>query len=115
MGNTELLLLKLAAVLFIGFIGGQVAKLLKLPNVSGYLVFGLLLGPSVGLIIPGFEGIITPADQSSLKFLSEIALAFIAFSIGSEFNIKSIKKSGKEVSILTAFEVFGAVALVFLL
>lgn len=115
MGNTELLLLKLAAVLFIGFIGGQVVKLLKLPNVSGYLVFGLLLGPSVGLIIPGFEGIITPADQSSLKFLSEIALAFIAFSIGSEFNIKSIKKSGKEVSILTAFEVFGAVALVFLL
>lgn len=113
MGNTELLLLKLAAVLIIGFIGGQVAKLLKLPNVSGYLVFGLLLGPSLGLIIPGFEGIISSTDQVNLKFISEIALAFIAFSIGSEFNVKSIKKSGKEESILTAFEVFGAVLLVF--
>ena len=109
------LLLKLAIVLFVGFIGGQVAKLLKLPNVSGYLVFGLLLGPSLGLIIPGFEGIVNATDQESLKILSEIALSFIAFSIGSEFNIKHVKKSGKEVSLLTTFEVFGAVFLVFLL
>lgn len=109
------LLLKLAIVLFVGFVGGQVAKLLKLPNVSGYLVFGLLLGPSLGLMIPGFEGVINSGDQSTLKVISEIALAFIAFSIGSEFNVKNIKKSGKEVTILTAFEVFGAVFLVFML
>lgn len=109
------LLLKVAIVLLVGFLGGQVAKLLKLPNVSGYLLFGLFLGPSLSLIFPSFEGVINAGDQETLKFISEIALAFIAFSIGSEFNLKVIKKTGKEISILTAFEVFGAVALVFLL
>lgn len=108
------LLLKVAIVLFVGFIGGQVAKLLKLPSVSGYLIFGLLLGPSLGLIIPNFQGLVNAGDQTTLKFITEIALAFIAFSIGSEFNLKSIKKTGKEVGILTTTEVFGAVILVFI-
>ncbi|MGI6713541.1 MAG: cation:proton antiporter [Bacilli bacterium] len=109
------LLLKVAIVLLVGFTGGLVARKLKLPNVSGYLLFGLLLGPSFGLIFPGYEGVITAADQNTLKFISEIALAFIAFSIGSEFNVKSVKKMGKEIALLTVFEVLGAVILVFLL
>jgi Kef-type K+ transport system membrane component KefB len=108
------LLFKVAIVLIVGFIGGQVARRLKLPNVSGYLLFGLLLGPSLGLIIPGFRGLITAEDQNTLQFISEIALAFIAFSIGSEFNIKSVKKMGKEVNVITLMEVTGAVMLVFL-
>ncbi|HHT82008.1 MAG TPA: cation:proton antiporter, partial [Acholeplasmataceae bacterium] len=93
------LLFKVAIVLIVGFIGGQVARKLKLPNVSGYLLFGLLLGPSLGLIIPEWTGLITGKDQITLQFISEIALAFIAFSIGSEFNIKSVKKMGKEVNV----------------
>ncbi|HHV14244.1 MAG TPA: cation:proton antiporter [Acholeplasmataceae bacterium] len=109
------ILLKVAIVLIVGFIGGQVAKALKLPNVSGYLVFGVLLGPSLGLIVPGFKGLINANDQDTLRFISEMALAFIAFSIGSEFNVANIKKQGKEITILTAFEVLGAVVLVFLL
>lgn len=112
--ETYLLIFKLSIVLAVGFIGAIIARKFKLPNVSGYLVLGLLLGPSWGLLFPGFEGIITPKDNENLKFLSEIALAFIAFSIGSEFAIKSIKKMGKSVIILTTFEVLGAVALVFI-
>ena len=44
------LILKIAIVLLFGFIGGKVARKLKLPDVSGYLIFGILLGPSLGLI-----------------------------------------------------------------
>lgn len=94
------LIFKVAIVLIVGFIGGQVARKLKLPNVSGYLLFGLLLGPSLGLIIPGWKGLITGQDQLTLQFISEIALAFIAFSIGSEFNIVSVKRWGKKLTYL---------------
>ena len=41
------ILLKVSIILVVGFIGGKLAKLIKLPNVSGYLVAGLLLGPSL--------------------------------------------------------------------
>lgn len=107
------LILKLAIVLSVGFIGSLVARKLKLPNVSGYLLFGLLLGPSLGLIFKGFPGIITVEDSGNLNFISQIALAFIAFSIGAEFSIKSIKKVGKPILVMTSTEVLGAVLVVF--
>lgn len=108
------LLFKVAVVLLVGYIGGAVVKKLKLPNVSGYLVFGLILGPSLGLIFSGYNGFITAEDQNTLKFISELALAFIAFSIGSEFNLQSLKRNGKEVNIITIFEVVAVVLVVFL-
>ena len=113
--ETYVLLFKISIVLAVGFIGALLARKFKLPNVSGYLVLGLLLGPSMALIFPNFPGIITLSENESLSFISEIALAFIAFSIGSEFAIKAIKKMGKSVIILTTFEVIGAVLMVFLL
>src|SRR5690554_2018163 len=109
-----ILLFKVAIVLLVGYIGGVLANKLKLPNVSGYLVLGLLLGPSLGLIFSGYGGFITADDQSSLKFISELALSFIAFSIGSEFNLKTLKKNGKEINIITIFEVVVVVIVVFL-
>ena len=108
-----MLLTKVAVILLVGFIGSLIARKFKLPNVSGYLILGLLLGPSLGLIIPGYQGFITQSDQDVLGFISELALAFIAFSIGSEFAIKRIKKMGKEISTLTLLEVLGAVFVVF--
>ncbi len=113
--ETYVLLFKISIVLAVGFIGALLARKFKLPNVSGYLVLGLLLGPSMALIFPNFPGIITLSENESLSFISEIALAFIAFSIGSEFAIKAIKKMGKSVIVLTTFEVIGAVFMVFLL
>lgn len=108
------LLFKISIVLIIGFIGALLARKFKLPNVSGYLVLGLILGPSLGLIFKGYPGFITVGENESLSFISEIALAFIAFSIGSEFALKTLKKMGKTVIILTTFEVIGAVLIVFL-
>ncbi len=108
------LLYKVAVVLIVGFIGGRIARKLKLPDVSGYLILGLILGPSMGLIFTNYGGFITSEDQTALKFISELALAFIAFSIGSEFNFGQMKKVGKNINTITIFEVIFAVLSVFL-
>lgn len=100
------ILLKISIVLAVGIVGGKLAKLAKLPNVSGYLVVGLFLGPS-------FFKLLNSDDLNSLNIISELALAFIAFSIGSEFVIKDMMKYGKKIFIITLAEVIGAVVVVF--
>lgn len=107
------IILKLGVVLFIGFVGSLIARKLKLPNVSGFLVLGLLLGPSLGLIFKGYGGFITKTENEQLNFISQIALAFIAFSVGSEFSRKTIKKVGKPILVMTITEVVGVVVIVF--
>ncbi|HNZ51058.1 MAG TPA: cation:proton antiporter, partial [Bacilli bacterium] len=66
-------LIKLGIILIVGFIGGKLAKLAKLPSVSGYLLAGLLLGPTLFKLV-------TPTDVDNFSILSEIALSIIAFS-----------------------------------
>lgn len=100
------LLLKISIVMFFGIIGGKVAKFFKLPNVSGYLVAGLFLGPS-------FIKLINSYDIKSFSPISELALAVIAFSIGNEFIIKDMLKIGKSIVLITLAEVLGAILLVF--
>ncbi|WFA09328.1 cation:proton antiporter [Tissierella sp. Yu-01] len=100
------LLFKICIVLVIGAIGGKIARFFKLPNVSGYLVAGLFLGPS-------FFKYISAGDIESFSVINELALAIIAFSIGSEFIIKDMLKLGKSIVIITLAEVVGAIALVF--
>ncbi len=100
------LLLKISIVIFAGLIGGRVANKFKLPNVSGYIIGGLIVGPS-------FLNIIKSGEAANCGIISEIALGAIAFSIGSEFLIKDIKETGKDIMIITLAEVIGAVALVF--
>lgn len=100
-------LLKISIALVVGIIGGKLAERFKLPNVSGYLIFGLLLGPSI-------TGLFSSIDEiNKFNIISEIALAIIAFSIGSEFIIKEIKKLGKSIVIITLLEVVGAIGVVF--
>lgn len=100
------ILLKISIVLLVGAIGGRVARIFKLPNVSGYLVAGLFLGPSFFRLISG-------QDIESFSVINELALAVIAFSIGSEFVIKDMRKLGKSIVIITLAEVVGAVFIVF--
>lgn len=99
-------LFKISIVLVIGYIGGKIAKICKLPNVSGYLVAGLFLGPSL-------SNFITASESGSFSIISEFALAIIAFSIGSEFVISDMKKLGKSIIIITLAEVVGAIVVVF--
>lgn len=108
------LIFKLVVVLIVGYIGGLIARKLKLPNVSGYLILGLILGPSLGIIFRGYGGFLTSGDLQSLDFINQIALSFIAFSIGAEFNFRELKKSGKDINTITIFEVVAVVLVVFL-
>ena len=100
------ILFQISIVLCAGIIGGKIAGIFKLPNVSGYLVAGLLIGPSLLKFV-------MPDDSAKFSIISDFALAIIAFSIGSEFVFSEIKKMGKKILIITLTEVVGAVVLVF--
>ena len=100
------IILKITIVLAVGMLGGKLANRLKLPNVSGYLVAGLFLGPS-------FFELLSTKELGQLDIISEIALAFIAFSIGSEFVFSEMRKVGKQIVIITLLEVIGAITVVF--
>lgn len=101
------LLLKLSIIIFTGIIGGRVANKFHLPNVSGYIVGGLLIGPSL-------FGILGSGEAAKFGIVNEVALATIAFSIGSEFLLEDVRRMGKDVLVIALAEVFGAVAVVFL-
>ncbi|MCR5808443.1 MAG: cation:proton antiporter [Clostridiales bacterium] len=104
----------------IGFamIGGlalsRVMKLFNLPNVTGYLIAGLLIGPNLwGLLTNGsFGGLITEEGLKSLNVITTVALGFIAFSIGGEFKLATIKKLGVKIIIITLFQACTTVAFV---
>lgn len=92
-------------VIFSGMLCAKLLSKIKLPNVTGYLIAGVIIGPYVLNVVP-LDAV------KSLGILSDAALGFIAYGIGSEFSIKSIKKTGKTVILLTIFEALGAVLLV---
>ena len=83
------------------------AKHIKLPNVTGYIVAGLLLGPSVFGIIP--EDVI-----QSFEIISTVSLGFIAFSIGNEFKISYFKRVGASPIVIAFMEALFAVIFVFI-
>ena len=74
---------------------------LKLPDVTAYLVAGVLIGPWVlgRLGVPGL-GLSTAEEVDKLEFLSDIALGFIAFAIGSEFRLSKLKEIGKQATVV---------------
>lgn len=95
----------LALSLFLALIAGKIVKQVKLPNVTGYLIMGLIAGPYCLNLVP--------ADMvSKLSIIPEIALGFIAFSIGSEFKLSYLKKVGKAPIIIAILEAVGAVVFV---
>jgi len=81
------ILLIVGLVIIIGFYVGRSTKWVKLPSVLGYMVVGLILGPS-------FLNLIDDGTQNNLSFITEIALGFVALSIGLELSISSLKKQG---------------------
>ncbi|MBP5751569.1 MAG: cation:proton antiporter [Treponema sp.] len=91
-----------------GFLMTRLTKLLRLPNVTAYIVAGILIGPFCLNLVP--QPIITGTE-----FLSDIALAFIAFSTGQFFRLDVLRKNGAKVVVITLFEAFTASILVFVL
>ena len=86
-------LLCLSVALFAGLMLSRVAKMLKLPAVTAYLVAGILVGPYV-LGALGVEGLgfVSMEDVEKYSIISNVALGFIAFSMGNEFRISALKK-----------------------
>lgn len=99
------LLYYIAIILFAGLVFGKIASYFKLPYVTGYLIGGIIIGPSVLKLIP-YEAV------SSFEIITETALGFIAFSIGSEFKLTQIKRNGIGVVIITVLEALVAIACV---
>ncbi|OPX28377.1 MAG: hypothetical protein B1H06_03385 [Candidatus Cloacimonas sp. 4484_143] len=100
------ILLIFGLITIIGFYFGRNMRYLKLPTIIGYMILGVILGPS------GFN-ILTDEMQEKLGFLPDIALGFVALSIGLELNLKTLKKLGKSIIYIILFESFGAFILVF--
>lgn len=89
-------------ILFSGLIMGKLVSFLKLPKVTGYLIAGLIIGPSILNLVP-------VEAASKLSIISEAALGFIAYSIGSSFNFDNLKQLGSGIIIITLFESLTAV------
>lgn len=98
-------LLALSVALFSGLILSRLAKVLKLPAVTAYLVAGVLIGPYfLGAFGVKGLGFISMEDVDSYSLLSDIALGFIAFSIGNEFRLSQLKSIGKQALIIGIFQ-----------
>ena len=90
-------LISLSISLVDGLLLSRAAKLLKLPAVTAYLVAGLLLGPyCIGALRLFDIGFNTPEEVSNLDIISQVALGFIAFTIGNEFRLEQLKHMGKQ-------------------
>jgi Kef-type K+ transport system membrane component KefB len=96
------ILLYLAVLIATGLLFGKIAKYLKLPNVTGYLVGGLLIGPSLLNLVP--DGTI-----HDFSIISSVALGFIAFGIGTEMKLVYFKRVGATPIWIAVFEAVFAV------
>ena len=95
------ILLCLSIALLAGLVMSRLAKLVNLPAVTAYLVAGILIGPYVlgkcGVKGLGFTSM---AEIEAVSILCDVALGFIAFSIGNEFRLSQLKKIGKQATIV---------------
>ncbi|MBE7055777.1 MAG: sodium:proton antiporter [Ruminococcaceae bacterium] len=102
-------LLSVSIALLAGLLMTRAFKPFKLPSVTAYLIAGVLIGPycmgQLGIAGLGFE---SSAAVHALSLVSEVALGFIAFSIGSEFVLDDIKKTGKQAFVIGILQAFVA-------
>ena len=100
MTQTASIFLSLSIALLAGLLLSRLAKLVKLPAVTAYLISGVLIGPFVlgALNIPGI-GIISEQIEG-FGLISDLALGFIAFSMGNEFRLSQLKKIGKQATVI---------------
>ncbi len=106
--TVPVVIISIAIMLLAGFLGTRITKRLKLPNVTAYILVGILLGPYCLDLVPEYV-------SEGMDFISDIALAFIAFSVGEYFRFSTLKKNGSKVVVITLFEALAASVLVFIL
>ena len=108
----------IAALLLVALLSTRLMAVLKLPNVTGYIITGILMGPFLfGFLFNNFsfenikQGVIYNYVDT-IGWVSTVALGFIAFSIGTSFKGSTLKALGKRVIVITALEALGASTLV---
>lgn len=99
--------ISIAVMLFLGFAATRLTKRLRLPNVTAYIITGILIGPYCLDLIPQ-----TMID--GMAFVPDVALAFIAFSTGEFFRLSVLKRNGVKVVIITVLEACLATLAVFI-
>ena len=107
------LLLSISFAMLVGLMLSRLAKLVSLPAVTAYLVAGILVGPYViGQL--GIEGLgfVSIEAVEGLSLISTAALGFIAFSIGNEFRLSQLKKTGKAATFIGIFQAVAAALVV---
>jgi len=77
----------LGIVIIVGYYLGHTARLVRLPSLIGYMVLGVIFGPSV-------LHLLNEPTMEHLSFITEIALGFVAFSIGAELSLSTLKRLG---------------------
>ena len=100
MSSTTSILLSLSIALLAGLLLSRLAKKVQLPAVTAYLVAGVLIGPFLlgALNIPGLG--IAHEQLEGFGIIADVALGFIAFSMGNEFRIDALKKIGKQATVI---------------
>lgn len=98
-------ILSVGLILLVALVAGHAAQRLRLPEVTGYLVVGVLIGPAAA-------DVITRDNLEALELLSEVALGLILFSIGTIFEARTFTRIGPMVLGVTCAEAFGACLLV---
>ena len=108
------ILLSLSIALLAGLLLSRLAKIMKLPAVTAYLVAGILVGPFLlgRVSVFGTHLGFAKDDLEAFKIISEVALGFIAFSIGNEFRLSDLKKNGKKATVVGIFQAVVATILV---
>ena len=93
--------LLLGLVAIVGFYFGRAAQLARLPSLIGFMLLGVVLGPSL-------VGAFDEGSLATLSFITELALGFVAFSIGSELNVRALRHLGKGIVSIIVAESFAA-------
>lgn len=106
-------LLAIGVAMFAGLFLSRLTSRLKLPDVTSYLVAGLLVGPlCMGrLNVPGL-GFSSFDFVESMGLVCDAALGFIAFSIGSEFRLSALRKTGRQATVIAIIQALAATVLV---
>jgi Kef-type K+ transport system membrane component KefB len=97
--------LVIGIMIIAGFLGGVVMRKLRFPRVTGYIVVGILLSPSV-LGSLGLD-FLSKATVDSLDIITNVALGIIAYAIGSSLRLGSLRKLGRSIAWITPFQSLG--------
>ena len=99
-------LLSLALLVLAGLVFGRIFEAVNVPRITGNLVAGILIGPSV-------LGIVNATDVEGLQVITNVALGFIAYGIGTEISFKKLKQTGSRIMIITLIQ--AALAVIFVI